>query len=347
MNLNQSAHGDREFGYIATRLGIRRKTVAGHWQDAAVQERIGTWTRAACGWAEAQSLQVARLGDNMREVADTEGDKVDAEIVLGIAANAYGVGDLVALLPDSAPGLVAEYRERYRVAGDVPESSLEEAARIEVALRAFLEERGCMAFTDTFENLHGIRQLPGIAAQRLMADGYGFGAEGDWKASALVRIAKVMATGLPGGTSFMEDYTYDLTAGKELILGAHMLEICPSIAAHTPSLEVHPLSIGGRDDPARLVFDAAPGPAVVVSLVDLGDRFRFVANEIDVVAPPAELPKLPVARAVWKPRPDFTTAVEQWLEAGGSHHTVYSAALGLDAFEDLADIMGVEIVTIR
>jgi L-arabinose isomerase len=349
MNLNQSAHGDREFGYIATRLGIARKTVAGYWQDEAVQERISTWTRAACGWAEARQLQVARLGDTMRQVADTEGDKVDAEIDLGFAVNGYGVGDLVALLPDAASvrPLVAEYGQRYRVADNVPSESLVEAARIEVALRAFLEDRGCLAFTDTFEDLHGLRQLPGIAAQRLMADGYGFGAEGDWKSAALVRIAKVMAAGLPGGTSFMEDYTYDLTAGNELVLGAHMLEICPSIAADTPSCEVHPLSIGGKEDPVRLVFDAEPGPAVVVSLVDLGDRFRFVANEIDVVTPPAELPKLPVARAVWRPRPDFTTGVEQWLAAGGSHHTVYSAALGLDAFTDLARMMGVELVAIR
>jgi L-arabinose isomerase len=350
MNLNQSAHGDREFGYIATRLGVRRKTVVGHWQDAAVQTRIGAWARAACGLAEARTLQVARLGDNMRQVADTEGDKVGAEIALGFAANGYGVGDLVALLPDEAAEsvtrLVAEYHDLYRVADGVPPDSLVEAARIEVALRAFLEERGCHAFTDTFEGLHGLRQLPGIAAQRLMADGYGFGAEGDWKAAALVRIAKVMASGLPGGTSFMEDYTYDLTAGRELVLGAHMLEICPSIAADTPSCEVHPLSIGGADDPVRLVFDAEPGPAVVVSLVDLGDRFRFVANEIDVVVPPAELPRLPVARAVWKPRPDFTTAVESWLEAGGSHHTAYSTALGLEPFEDLAEMMGVELVAI-
>ncbi len=355
MNLNQSAHGDREFGFIETRLRRRRKTVAGHWQDPLVHARIGTWSRAACGWAEAQTLSVARFGDNMREVAVTEGDKVEAEIRLGFSANGFGVGDLVAALPDpgadSVEQLLSDYEARYRVAdelraGGSRRGSLVEAARIEAGLRMFLDDHGCAAFTDTFEDLHGLPQLPGLAAQRLMADGYGFGAEGDWKAAALVRIVKAMAAGLPGGTSFMEDYTYDLTAGSELVLGSHMLEICPSIAAGQPSCEIHPLSIGGAGDPVRLVFDAAVGPAVVVSLVDLGDRFRFVANEVDVIAPPQALPKLPVARAVWGPRPDFTTAVEGWLAAGGSHHTVFTAALGLEAFADLAEIAGIELVSI-
>ena len=355
MNLNQSAHGDREFGYIATRMGVRRKTVAGHWQETPVQNRIATWARAACGWAEAQTLSVARFGDNMREVAVTEGDKVEAEIRFGFATNGYGVGDLVVALPEAAApsvtALLDEYAERYRLAdglqaGGTRRESLVQAARIELALRSFLDSHGCAAFTDTFEDLHGLVQLPGIAAQRLMADGYGFGAEGDWKAAALVRIVKVMSAGLPGGTSFMEDYTYDLTRGSELVLGAHMLEICPSIAAAQPSCEIHPLSIGGAEDPVRLVFDAAAGPAVVVSLVGLGDRFRFIANEVDVIAPPHELPKLPVARAVWKPRPDFTTAAEGWLAAGGSHHTVFTSALGLEAFADLAEIAGVELVSI-
>jgi L-arabinose isomerase len=355
MNLNQSAHGDREFGYVLTRLGIRRTTVAGHWQEPSVQQRIGTWARAACGWAEAQMLSVARFGDNMREVAVTEGDKVEAEIRLGVAANGYGVGDLVAALPgagtEAVSALLAEYDELYRVAeelqaGGARRDSLVEAARIELALRSFLDDHGCAAFTDTFEDLHGLVQLPGIAAQRLMADGYGFGAEGDWKAAALVRIVKVMTAGLPGGTSFMEDYTYDLSAGSELVLGAHMLEICPSIADAQPSCEIHPLSIGGADDPVRLVFDAAAGPAVVVSLIDLGDRFRFVANEVDVIAPPRELPNLPVARAVWRPRPDFTAAAEGWLAAGGSHHTVFTSSLGLEAFADLAEIAGVELVSV-
>jgi L-arabinose isomerase len=355
MNLNQSAHGDREFGFVATRLRRRRKTVAGHWQDPAVQTRIGTWSRAACGWAEAQTLSVARFGDNMRQVAVTEGDKVEAEIRLGFSANGFGIGDLAARLPDPAADsvvqLLSDYEARYRVAdalraGGSRRGSLVEAARIEAALRSFLDDHGCAAFTDTFEDLHGLSQLPGLAAQRLMADGYGFGAEGDWKAAALVRIVKVMTAGLSGGTSFMEDYTYDLTAGSELVLGSHMLEICPSIAAAQPSCEIHPLSIGGADDPVRLVFDAAAGPAVVVSLVDLGDRFRFVANEVDVIAPPRPLPNLPVARAVWRPRPNFTTAVEGWLAAGGSHHTVFTAALGLEAFADLCEIAGTELIAI-
>jgi L-arabinose isomerase len=355
MNLNQSAHGDREFGFIETRLRRRRKTVAGHWQDPAVHRRVASWSRAACGWAEAQTLSVARFGDNMREVAVTEGDKVEAEIRLGFSANGFGVGDLVAAIPGPTAGsveqLLSDYEASYLVAdelraGGSRRGSLVEAARIEAGLRAFLDGHGCAAFTDTFEDLHGLPQLPGIAAQRLMADGYGFGAEGDWKAAALVRIVKVMTAGLAGGTSFMEDYTYDLTAGSELVLGSHMLEICPSIAAGRPSCEIHPLSIGGAGDPVRLVFDATPGPAVVVSLVDLGDRFRFVANEVDVIAPPQALPNLPVARAVWQPRPDFTTAVEGWLAAGGSHHTVFTAALGLEAFADFAVIAGIELLSI-
>jgi L-arabinose isomerase len=355
MNLHQSAHGDREFAHLLTRLRIARKTVVGHVNDPVVAERIGTWARAACGWAEGRSLAVARLGDNMRDVAVTEGDKVEAQIRFGFSVSGYGVGDLVDAVrgvPQSGvDGLVEEYEASYEVvpelrAGGARRDSLVGEARLELGLRAFLDERGCRAFTDTFEDLHGLPQLPGLAVQRLLADGYGFGAEGDWKAAALVRIVKVMAAGLPGGTSFMEDYTYDLTPGSLKVLGAHMLEVCPSIAAGRPSCEIHPLSIGGKADPVRLVFDAAPGPAVVVSLVDLGDRFRLVANEIDVVAPPQELPKLPVARAVWEPRPDFTTAVEGWLVAGGSHHTVFTAALGLEPIRDLAEIAGVELVAI-
>ena len=355
MNLHQSAHGDREFGHLLTRLGIARKTVVGHVSEPEVCERIGTWTRAACGWHEARTLQVARFGDNMRDVAVTDGDKVEAQARFGFTVSGYGVGDLsesVLAVPASrVDSLVREYEESYDVAPELRargdrRASLEEAARIEAGLRSFLDDRGCKAFTDTFEDLHGLPQLPGIAAQRLMADGYGFGAEGDWKSAALVRVLKVMATGLPGGTSLMEDYTYDLAPGAPKVLGAHMLEICPSIAGGRPSCEIHPLSIGGRGDPVRLVFDAAPGPAVVLSLVDLGSRFRLVANEIDVVTPPHELPNLPVARAVWTPRPDFTTALEAWLVAGGSHHTAFTAALGMDAISDLAEIAGVELVAI-
>jgi L-arabinose isomerase len=355
MNLHQSAHGDREFGHLLTRMRVARKTVAGHVSDPAVGERIGTWARAACGWHEAHALRVTRFGDNMRDVAVTDGDKVEAQIQFGFSVNGYGVGDLVeathAVPPEAIDALLEDYERQYDLTaelrpGGARRDSLIDAARIEAGLRAFLDAHGSKAFTDTFEDLNGLPQLPGIAAQRLMADGYGFGGEGDWKAAALVRILKVMATGLPGGTSFMEDYTYDLAPGGQTVLGAHMLEICPSIAAGRPSCEIHPLSIGGHDDPVRLVFTAAPGPAIVVSLVDLGDRFRLIANAVDVLVPPEELPNLPVARALWKPQPDFATAAEAWLVAGGSHHTVFTAALGLEAIADLAEIAGVELVSI-
>ena len=355
MNLNQSAHGDREFGYVQTRMGVRRKTVVGHWRDPDVVRRIGAWARAACGWQEAQSLRVARFGDNMRSVAVTEGDKVEAQIRLGVSVDGFGVGDLVDAVNEvsdtSVEDLLAEYEHQYVLAPGLREDgsrreSLRDAARIEAGLRAFLDRGGFRAFTDTFEDLHGLRQLPGLGVQRLMADGYGFGGEGDWKTAALVRIVKVMSAGLRGGTSFMEDYTYDLPPGNAKVLGAHMLEVCPSIAAETPSCEIHPLSIGGREDPVRLVFTAAPGPAVVVAMLDLGDRFRILANEVDVVEPDEELPRLPVARAVWKPRPDLATATESWLEAGGPHHTVFTAAVGLEEIADFAEIAGIELVTI-
>ena len=355
MNLNQSAHGDREFGFMETRMGLRRKTVVGHWRDPHVAARVGSWTRAAAGWRQAHELRVARFGDNMREVAVTEGDKVEAQIRLGISVDGFGVADLVDTVrqvPETAvDGLLAEYAEQYELVPELRKDgarreSLRDAARIEAGLRTFLDRGGYKAFTDTFEDLHGMSQLPGIAAQRLMADGYGFAAEGDWKTAALVRIVKVMSAGLEGGTSFMEDYTYDLPPGDAKVLGAHMLEVCPSIAAGTPSCEIHPLSIGGRDDPVRLVFTAAPGPAVMVAMLDLGGRFRIVANEIDVVPPDEQLPKLPVARAVWKPRPDLATAAESWLLAGGPHHSVFTAALGVEPFVDLAEIAGVELVVI-
>jgi L-arabinose isomerase len=355
MNLNQSAHGDREFAHLAGRLDKRRTIVVGHWQDAAVQERIGVWARAALGWREAHRLRIARLGDNMREVAVTEGDKVEAQIRLGFSVNGYGVSELAARASDADDAAVTtlakEYEETYRIAaplrrGGERHESLRDAARIELGLRAFLDDVGAMAFTDTFEDLAGLRQLPGIAVQRLMADGYGFGAEGDWKAAALVRLVKVMSTGRPGGTSFMEDYTYNLGAEESQILGAHMLEVCPSIAAEQPSCEIHPLAIGGRDDPVRLVFTAPPGPGLLVGLADIGTRMRLVANEVDVIAPDAELPNLPVARAVWVPRPDLATAAGCWLMAGGPHHTCFTQALGVDAIDDLAEIAGIELVTI-
>ncbi|HEX4034612.1 MAG TPA: L-arabinose isomerase [Solirubrobacteraceae bacterium] len=355
MNTHQSAHGDREFGFIETRMGVARKTVVGSWQDPATRERIGRFARAAGGWAQAQRLTVARLGDNMRQVAVTEGDKVEAQMRLGVSVDGYGVGELADAVADASEGAVAEligaYESQYELApelrdGGARRESLVDAARIEAGLRAFLAERGALAFTDTFEDLHGLRQLPGIAAQRLMADGFGFGAEGDWKTAALLRIAKVMAEGLDGGTSFMEDYTYDLAGDESLVLGSHMLEVCPSIAAAQPRCEVHPLSIGGREDPVRLVFDAATGPAIVFAILDLGERFRMVANAIDVVEPPHALPRLPVARAVWKPRPSFAAAAEAWLTAGGPHHTVYSTALDMETIEDFARIAGIELLVI-
>ncbi|HET9895372.1 MAG TPA: L-arabinose isomerase [Streptosporangiaceae bacterium] len=355
MNLNQAAHGDREFGYIQTRLGVTRTTVAGHVSDPAVTARVATWARAAVGRAELGSLKLARFGDNMRDVAVTEGDKVAAQARFGVSVNTYGVSELAAAVESAdstaVTQLVGEYEDTYKVAAELRRDgarheSLRYAAKIELGLRDFLTAGGFGAFTTNFEDLGSLRQLPGLAVQRLMADGYGFGGEGDWKTAVLLRALKAMSAGVPLGTSFMEDYTYHLEPGKELVLGAHMLEVCPSIAAGMPSCEIHPLSIGGRDDPVRLVFDAAPGPAVVVGLADLGDRFRLVANEIDVVGPPEPLPRLPVARAIWRPRPDWRTATEAWLTAGGPHHTVLSAALGTGTLSLLADMIGVELLII-
>jgi L-arabinose isomerase len=355
MNLNQSAHGDREFAHLAARMRLARRTVVGHWRSPEVHAQIANWSRAAVGLGEGRHLSVARFGDNMRSVAVTEGDKVEAQLRLGVAVNGYGVGDLVDAIA-GAPTVqvqetLARYAEDYELVRELgPDGarrqSLVEAARIEVGLREFLAAGGHGAFTDTFEDLHGLAQLPGIAPQRLMASGYGFGAEGDWKTAALVRILKVMATGLPGGTSFMEDYTYDLTPGAEQVLGSHMLEVCPSIAADRPRCEIHPLSIGGREDPVRLVFTAAPGPALLVSLLDLGDRFRLLANRVDLVTPTAELPRLPVARALWRPRPDFATATAAWLEAGGPHHSVLTSALDVEVIVDWASMLGIELVLI-
>jgi L-arabinose isomerase len=355
MNLNQSAHGDREFGYIGARLRLPRKVVAGHWADPAVQARIGGWSRAAAGLDELRHLSVIRFGDNMRSVAVTEGDKVEAEWRLGVAVNTYGPSELAATVQDTGDGdvdaLCAEYEELYAVApelraGGDRHGSLRDAARIELGIRRFLDERGAKAYTDTFEDLAGLRQLPGIASQRLMADGYGFGAEGDWKTAAMLRALKVMAQGLPGGTSFMEDYTYHFGPGEPLLLGSHMLEVCPSIADATPTCEIHPLSIGDREDPVRLVFTAAPGPAIQLGMLDLGERFRLVASRVDVRTPEHALPKLPVARALMAPEPDLATAAEAWLYCGGPHHTVFTAALGIEVISDLAEMLAVELVTI-
>jgi L-arabinose isomerase len=355
MNLNQAAHGDREFAYIQSRLGLPRKTVVGHWDDPTILTAVGWWARAAAGWHEAHHLSIARFGDNMREVAVTEGDKVEAQIRLGISVNGFGVSDLVARVTEiddaEVDNLVDAYEAQYDLVpelrrGSGRHGSLREAARIEAALRRFLLEGNHGAFTDTFEDLGGLVQLPGIAVQRLMADGYGFGAEGDWKTAALVRIAKVMAEGLDGGTSFMEDYTYHLNPLGACVLGAHMLEVCPTIAAARPTCEIHPLAIGGRQDPVRLVFTAPPGPGWVAGLLDLGGRFRLVANTIEVVEPEAPLPKLPVARAVWRPHPDLPTAATAWLMAGGPHHTCFTQALPFEVLEDFARIGGLELVII-
>ncbi len=355
MNLNQAAHGDREFGFIQTRLRIERKTVAGHASDPTTARRVGTWMRAATGWQAARTLRLARFGDNMRHVAVTEADKVEAQIRFGIEVNTWSVNDLVervdAVGKAELDDLVAEYEQSYDVApelraGGERVESLRYAGQVELGLRGFLEDGGFTAFTTNFEDLGGLRQLPGLAVQRLMADGYGFGGEGDWKTAALLCVLKTMAVGSAGGTSFMEDYTYHLGPGPQRVLGAHMLEVCPSLTASRPSCEVHPLGIGGREDPVRLVFTADPGPAVVVGLLDLGDRFRLVANEIDLVSPDEPLPKLPVAHAVWEPRPSLSTSAEAWLLAGGPHHTVLTAALGTDALTDLASLFGTELLVI-
>ena len=352
MNLNQAAHGDREAGFMHTRMRLDRKVVVGHWTDAEVQAQLGAWVRVAHAWSDLQGVKFARFGDNMRGVGVTEGDKVAAEIRFGVAVNGYGVGDLAERVEATSEGdldaLIEEYETSYEVAdelraGGERHSSLRDGARIELGLRGLLEDGGFKGFTTTFEDLHGLRQLPGLAVQRLMADGYGFGAEGDWKTAVLLRALKVMAGGEK--TSFMEDYTYHLAPSGSQVLGSHMLEVCPSIAKEKPRLEVHPLGIGGKEDPVRLVFDAPPGPALNASLIDLGNRFRLIVNEVEAVEHP-ELPNLPVARAVWECKPDFKTALAAWIYAGGAHHTVYSYALTSEHLEDFAEIAGVELVVI-
>ena len=352
MNLNQAAHGDREFGFICTRLRKNRAVVVGYWQDADVQAELGVWARAAAAWADAQGGKVARFGDNMREVAVTEGDKVEAQMRFGYSVNGYGVGDLVksvnAVTKTRVENLVKKYLAEYSAGPGVEAGAenLRTAARIELGMRDFLTAGDFKAFTTTFEDLHGLEQLPGLAVQRLMADGFGFGAEGDWKTAALVRAMKVMAAGLPGGTSFMEDYTYHLVPGGMKVLGAHMLEVCPTIADGQSSLEIHPLGIGGKADPARLVFNVPEGPALNASLIDMGNRFRLIVNEVDVVTPDADLPKLPVARAVWIPRPNLKVAAASWIYAGGAHHTGFSQAITAQHLEMFAEMAGIEYVWI-
>ncbi|MHB0959373.1 MAG: L-arabinose isomerase [Pirellulaceae bacterium] len=355
MNLNQSAHGGREFGFICSRLRLNRKIIVGHWQDPDVQTRLSVWLRAAAARHDATSARIARIGDNMREVAVTEGDKVAAQIQLGYSVNGYGIGDLVkyieATTDQQIKELCGEYDEQYTLEASLrpdgaQRAALREAARIEVGLRAFLEAGDFAGFTDTFEDLYGLRQLPGLAVQRLMADGYGYGAEGDWKHAALVRTMKVMSHGLDGGVSFMEDYTYHFHPSGNKVLGAHMLEICPSIAAGKPTCEIHPLGIGGKEDPVRLVFDARPGPAINASVVDMGNRFRMVVNKLDVVPPDQPLPKLPVARALWVPQPNLPTAAAAWILAGGAHHTSFAQALTVEHMEDYAEMADIEMLVI-
>ncbi|MFL5743658.1 MAG: L-arabinose isomerase [Niastella sp.] len=355
MNLNQSAHGDREFGFMVSRMRLNRKVVVGHWQESEVVKSVAIWMRAAAGWNDWQNARFCRFGDNMRQVAVTEGDKVEAELKFGYSVNGFGIGDLVKVINDVSDSAivqqVAEYEEIYTVQaplrkGGDRHSALKDAAKIEIGMRNFLKAGNFKGFTDTFEDLHGMVQLPGIASQRLMAEGYGFGGEGDWKTSALVRAMKVMATGLKGGNSFMEDYTYHFDPNNQLVLGSHMLEICPSIANTKPTVEIHPLGIGGKADPVRLVFNAGSGPALNASIVDMGNRFRLIVNEVQAVDPIESLPKLPVARVLWKPYPDMKTGCAAWILAGGAHHTGYSQNLTAEHMEDFAEMAGVEYLLI-
>ena len=350
MNLNQSAHGDREFGFICARMRLNRKVVVGHYQDPEVIDRIAVWVRAASAYSDALDMKIARFGDNMRDVAVTEGNKVSAQMKMGYSVYGFGIGDLVKYVNEVSPAaiskLIDEYGSEYKLTKAVAASdALKEAARIEIGMESFLKAGNFKAFTTTFEDLHGLKQLPGLAVQRLMAKGYGFGAEGDWKTAALVRSMKVMATGLKGGTSFMEDYTYHFDPQGMRVLGAHMLEVCPSIALGKPSVEVHQLSIGGKEDPARLVFKTAPGKAINVSVIDLGNRFRMIVNEVEVVECP-DMPNLPVASVLWKPLPDLKRGAAAWILAGGAHHTGFSTSINSEYLEDFAGMMGVEYMLI-
>lgn len=354
MNLNQSAHGDREFGHIVSRMRINRKVVVGFWQDAAVEKQIASWMRVCAAWADQQSLRIVRFGDNMNNVAVTDGDKVEAELVLGYHVDYFPIGDLVAFqdnVSDSEiAALVKTYESEYELAPNAKEGGADrkqviEAAREEIAIRQFLADKGAMAFTTNFDALHGLNQLPGLASQRLMAEGYGFGAEGDWKTAALVRLFKVMAQGLPGGTSFLEDYVLDFP-GDGAILQAHMLEVCPSIAQAKPRLEVHPLGIGGKADPARLVFTAHPGVGVAATVVDMGARFRMIVNKVNCLEPKGELVKLPVARAFWKPEPNLSVGAASWILSGGTHHTAFAYDLTVEQMEDYAEMADIELIVI-
>lgn len=349
MNLNQAAHGDREHGFIAARLRLPRKVIAGYWKDDAVQKRLGSWMRAAVGVAFSKSLRVMRFGDNMREVAVTEGDKVETQIKLGWQVNTWPVGKLVeemdAVTDAQIDALMKTYEAEYTMATDQLET-VRYQAREEIAMKKMLDEQGCKAFSNTFQDLYGMRQLPGLASQHLMAQGYGYGGEGDWKVAAMTAILKAMSEGQPGGTAFMEDYTYHLIKGEEFSLGAHMLEVCPSLAADKPRIEVHDLGIGDREAPARLVFEGHAGKAIVISLVDMGGRMRLICQDIECIPPVMEMPNLPVARVMWKPMPDLATGIECWITAGGAHHTVLSYDVTAEQMRDWAAMMGIEFVHI-
>ncbi|MEJ6980585.1 L-arabinose isomerase [Pedobacter sp. P351] len=355
MNLNQSAHGDREFGFIMSRMRINRKVIVGHWQDPEVLDQLNGWSRSAAGWNDWQGARFVRFGDNMRYVAVTDGDKVEAELKFGFSVNTHGIGDLVAVINQISDAevdrLTAEYEDRYAVMdtlrkGGSQYSSLRDAAKIELGMKSFLEAGNYKGFSDTFEDLHGMAQLPGIASQRLMGQGYGFAGEGDWKTAALVRAMKVMGSGLSGGNAFMEDYTYHFDPSNPLVLGSHMLEICESIADGKAKCEIHPLGIGGKSDPVRLVFNVAAGPALNASIVDMGNRFRMIVNEVEAEAPQNDLPKLPVARVLWKPYPDMKTGCAAWILAGGAHHTGYSQNLTSEHMQDFSEMAGIEFVKI-
>ncbi len=362
MNLNQSAHGDREFGYITARMDVPRKVICGHWQHADTQKRIADWMRVARAVADGKTLRVIRFGDNMREVAVTDGDKVAAMVKFGWSVPYYGIGDLVAYMNEVSQAdidaLYDEYNQKYEIVYDCGNGfdkdfvigQIKEQAKIEIALRRFLKDNDGSALCTNFQDLHGMKQLPGLAIQRLLADGYGFGAEGDWKTSALVRTFKVITAGqvVEGkkGNAFMEDYTYNLVPGKEANMGSHMLEVDPEIAVSKPKIEVHHLGIGDREPPARMVFNTLEGEGLVAAVVQMGGRFRCVVNEINVIPPEAPLPKLPVARMLWKPRPSLATSAESWILAGGGHHTAFSNIISADMLRDWAEMVGIECVVI-
>ena len=350
MNLNQAAHGDREHGFIAARLRMPRKIIAGYWKDEAVQKRLGSWMRAAVGVAFSKSLKVMRFGDNMREVAVTEGDKVEVQTKLGWQVNTWATGDLVkvmnAVTEEEIDAMMSVYTEAYDIATENVDA-IRYQAREEIAIRKMLDAEGCKAFSNTFQDLYGMEQLPGLASQHLMAEGYGYGGEGDWKVSAMTSILKAISEGQTGGTTFMEDYTYHLVPGQEYSLGAHMLEVCPSVASAKPRIETHHLGIGMNEkDPARLVFEGREGDAIVVSLIDMGGRLRLICQDIKCVKPIMEMPNLPVARVMWRAMPDLTTGLECWITAGGAHHTVLSYDVTAEQMKDWANMMGIEFVHI-